>query len=180
MWSSTEWRTRGPRFRSQAAPLARFLQQSTSKSPSALSGLERHNTPTSLTRRPGPRGAVRHERVANVECCPRGRTSAVESESEAVRDRDGLPRLLSLPFIGQEEAPGLSRLVAVASKGLFPQPLWISVRSECEQRQRRTEPGNVSSVRLLYDVFTPHERITRGETCRYRSGDSSPSLRRSF
>src|SRR6476619_807203 len=36
-------------------------------------------------------------------------------------------------FIGQEVAPGLScerSLVAVASPGLFPQPLWISVRRE--------------------------------------------------
>ena len=35
-------------------------------------------------------------------------------------------------FIGQEVAPGLScerGLVAVASSGLFPQPLWISVRA---------------------------------------------------
>src|SRR5262249_8392663 len=48
------------------------------------------------------------------------------------RDRNGLPRLLSLPVIGQDVAPGLARLVAVASSGLFPQPLWISVCSAAD------------------------------------------------
>ena len=48
-------------------------------------------------------------------------------------------------FIGQEVAPGLSRgLVAVASSGLFPQPLWISVRSERELIERMARPRGMS------------------------------------
>jgi hypothetical protein len=35
------------------------------------------------------------------------RGDSAEIESEFFEDRDGLPRLLSLPFIGQEVAPGL-------------------------------------------------------------------------
>src|SRR5262249_22767484 len=71
------------------------------------------------------------ERVATLPCgAPRVSASDDRRgnwELRYFRDRNGLPRLLSLPVIGQEVAPGLSRLVAVASSGLFPQPLWISV-----------------------------------------------------
>jgi len=43
-----------------------------------------------------------------------------------------MAEVLSPPFIGQELAPWRCRRVAVASSGLFPQPLWINVRGERE------------------------------------------------
>src|SRR5688500_3564631 len=91
----------------------------------------------------------------------KGTSHAAESESEFFRDRIGLPRLLSLPLFGQEVAPGLSRLVAVASAGLFPQPLWISVRSKetCEPWQRRTPVPSLSSG---LDYNSPIEHDNRG------------------
>jgi hypothetical protein len=49
------------------------------------------------------------------------------------RDRTGLARLLSLPVYRAGSSTGASTqksLVAVASTGLFPQPLWISARRE--------------------------------------------------
>src|ERR1700739_2742907 len=45
-----------------------------------------------------------------------------------------------LSLTGQELAPGLSGLVAVASSGLFPQPLWISAAAKRHVRKKkRTE-----------------------------------------
>ena len=44
-----------------------------------------------------------------------------------------------LSLVGQEVAPGRCRLVAVASSGLYPLPLWISAAG---QRQMRTYRAN--------------------------------------
>jgi threonine/homoserine/homoserine lactone efflux protein len=59
----------------------------------------------------------------------------------------------SFPFIGQELAPWHSRRVAVASSGLFPQPLWINVRGKRELGQRRSATPLLSSAgrRDCYD-----------------------------
>src|SRR5262245_61508008 len=69
------------------------------------------------------------------------------------RDRSGLPRLLSLPGFGQEVAPWLSGLVAVASSGLFPQPLWISVCSERRQRERMATAARCQYVFMWMRVY---------------------------
>ena len=59
-------------------------------------------------------------------------------------------------FIGQEVAPGHSRkgLVAVASSGLFPQPLWISVRSEGEPHRAYGTAGGLSMSGLCSGLGT--------------------------
>src|SRR6266571_8995603 len=46
-----------------------------------------------------------------------------------------MAEVLSLPFIGQELAPWRCRPVAVASSGLFPQPLWINVRASANLKR---------------------------------------------
>src|SRR4029077_20666762 len=54
-------------------------------------------------------------------------------------DRIPVSRGPYLSLVGQEVAPGRCRLVAVASSGLSPLPLWISAAG---QRQIRTYRAN--------------------------------------
>ena len=101
-----------------------------------------------------PRGRPALRRSRPLRWSPPGQSLGVRN---VVRP-SGPPRLFISPVIGQEVAPwhggccSASGPVAVASSGLFPQPLWINVRSACGPPECR--PMKRSMSRCAYvDVW---------------------------
>jgi len=84
-------------------------------------------------------------------CMARNRGSEIFRSSLMDRPRFYLSRV-----IGQEVAPWRlvqkGRQVAVASSGLFPQPLWINACGKRRHEERMAGPLNVSSVSVPLEV----------------------------